>query len=143
MWRDTMRGWRAFALIFFILIAAFEFAEAVGDVFGFFDLPALAEFGGITPELEVQRLISLVILSTAATIAAATTVYSIWRVKTWMVTAGTVTGIVLVLYMIYQVLSALFVLTANNFAVIGAGSTLGMFGLLGILLIRYAAQENR
>lgn len=142
MWRDTMRGWRAFALVFFILIAVFEFAEVVGDALGFFDLSAYAEFGGITPELEFQRLISLMILSTAVTLSAAATVYGILRLKSWTVFAGTVTGIVLVLYMIYQVLSALFVLAINNFAVIGAGSTLGMFGLLGILLIRYAAREH-
>lgn len=143
MWRDTMRGWRAFALVFFILVAVLTCAEVAGDVLGFFDLPTLAEMGGITAEQEFQRLVSGTILSTAITIAAAATVYAILKQTVWMVQAGTVTGIVLLLYMVYQVLSALFVLTVGNYAVIGAGSTYGMFGLLGIVLIRLAARGGK
>ncbi len=141
MWRDTMRGWRAFGLVFFILIAVFEFAEVVGDLLGFFDLPAYAELSGIPPEMEYQRLMSLVILSAAITIAAGATAYGIWRIKSWTVVAGTVMGIVAVMYMGYQILSALSVLTVNVYAVIGAASTIGIFGLLGILLVRLAMRE--
>lgn len=140
MWRDTLRGWRAFAFVFFILVTLLSFAEVIGDVFAFFDVTASAQFGGIAPELEFQRLTSLSILSAAIALSAAVTTYGLWRAKAWIVRAGNVTGIVLLLYMGYQILSALTVLTANNFAVVGAGSTYGFFGLLGIWLVRRATQ---
>src|SRR5689334_21978875 len=111
MWRDTLRGWRAFALVFFILIAALTFAEVLGDLFAFFDLSASAQFGGISTELEFQRLTSISILSTAIAVSAAITAYGLWRAKSWTLRAGTVTGVVLLLYMVYQILSALVVLT--------------------------------
>lgn len=143
MWRDTLRGWRAFALVFFILIAILAFAEVIGDVLGFSDLAAFAQFGGITPELEFQRLISLTILSTAITLSAAATAYGIWREKIWTVRAGTICGIVLLLYMVYQVLSALFILTVNNYAVLFAGAVYGIFGLLAMWLVRRGTREKQ
>ena len=136
MWRDTLRGWRAFALVFFIFIAVIEITEVVGDILGFFDLSTYAAFGGITPQMEAQRLTSLVILSSAIAIGACVTVYSILRRPAWTRRAGTITGVVLLFYMGFQILSALTMLTTNNFGVIGAGSTYGMFGLLGIWLVR-------
>ena len=69
-------------------------------------------------------------------ISAAVTAYGLWRAKYWTLRAGTITGIILLLYMGYQILSALFVLAANNFALIGAGSTYGIFGLIGMWLVR-------
>jgi hypothetical protein len=71
-------------------------------------------------------------------VASSLTAYGIWKEKAWTVRAGTVTGVVLLLYMVYQVLSALFILTVNNYAVLGAGSTFGIFGLLAMLLVRRA-----
>ena len=143
MWRDTLRGWRAFALVFFIFIAALAGLEVIGDVFGFFDLATYAQFSGITPELEFQRLGSLVILSTTISVTAAITAFGILREKIWTVRAGTICGIVLLLYMVYQILSALFVLNVNNFAIIGAGSTYGMFGLLGMWLVRRVTRGTK
>lgn len=143
MWRDTMRGWRAFALVFFILIALLTSAEAAGNALGFFDLETLAGMGGITPQQQSQRLISLTILSTAIAIGAISTVYGIFKVTTWMVPAGTITGIVLLMYMGFQIISGLYELRAGNFGVIGAGATYGIFGLVGIILIRAAAREMR
>lgn len=136
MWRDTLRGWRAFALVFFGFIAVLEIAEGIGDVLGFFDLSTYAGLSGVAPEIEAQRLTSLVILSTAIAISAGVTVYSILRKPAWTRRAGTLTGILLLLYMGFQILSALTLLTINNFGVIGAGSTYGMFGLLGMWLVR-------
>jgi lipopolysaccharide export LptBFGC system permease protein LptF len=143
MWRDALRGWRAFALVYFILITVLTAAEALGDVLGFFDLPTYAQFSGIAPEMEFQRLVSLSILSTASAVAAAATAYGILREKSWTVRAGTLCGIVLLLYMMYQILSALFILNVNNFAIIGAGSTYGMFGLLGMWLVRRGARGEK
>lgn len=143
MWRDTLRGWRAFALVFFILIAALAGLEVIGDVFGFFDLAAYAQFGGITPEVEFQRLVSLVILSTTITVTAAATAFGILREKIWTVRAGTVCGIVLLLYMAYQILSALFILTVNNYAVLFAGAVYGIFGLLALWLVRRGTRGKK
>ncbi len=143
MWRDTLRGWRAFALVYFILIAVFEFLETLGDLSGLFDLPALAAVSGISPEMEAQRLSSLAVLSAVIALTAAATAYGIWQKKSWTVRAGTICGIVLLLYMVYQILSALFILTVNNYAVLGAGSTLGMFGLLGMWLVRRGTRGNK
>lgn len=142
MWRDRLRGWRAFAFIYFILIALFECAEALANVFGFFDLAALAGLSGITPDRQFQRLVSLSILSTAITISSVATAFSIRTNKPWTVRAGIITGIVLLLYMVYQVLSALFILTVNNYAVLGAGCTFGIFGLFGVWLVRRAEHET-
>lgn len=142
MWRDTLRGWRAFALVFFIIIAVLEYFEVTGDLFGFFDLPAFAQLSGITPALQAQHLLSLTILSTAIAISATVTAYSILRQKSWSVRAGTITGIVLLLYMVYQVSSALVFLTQNRSGVVGAGSTYGIFGLFGMWLVRKAGHNT-
>ena len=143
MWRDTLRGWRAFALFFFIFIAVLEFLEVIGDAFAFFDLTTYAQFGGIPPEMEAQRLTSLIILSTAITFAAAATAYSIWSNKIWTVRAGTVCGITLVLYAMYQILSALFILNVNTFGVMFAGAVFGVFGLLSIWLVRRGTRGTK
>lgn len=136
MWRDTLRGWRAFAFIYFVLITVLTFAELLGDLIGFTDLEPLAQFSGITPDLEAQRLVSLSILTTAICVASGVTAYGIFKKRSWTVHVGTIAGILLLLYMGYQMLSALFILTANNYGVLGAGATYGIFGLIGILLVR-------
>lgn len=142
MWRDTLRGWRAFALIFFLFVAGLEFLEVIGDLLAFFELTAYAQFSGIAPEMEAQRLTSLVILSAAITGSAAVTAYGISRKKNWTVRAGTISGIVLVVYAVYQILSALFVLTVNTLGVMFAGATFGALGLLAMWLVRRGTHES-
>ena len=139
MWRDTMRGWRAFALVFYLVVTALEFFEVVGDALGFGDLSSYAAFGGITPEQEAQRLGSLILLSGGILIAAAFSAFGVYGNKSWTVRAGTITGILLILYGMYQILSGLSVLQANQFSVILAGSVYGFAGLFSMWLVRQAA----
>ncbi|MBI4674998.1 MAG: hypothetical protein HY741_25440 [Chloroflexi bacterium] len=136
MWRDTLRGWRAFALTFFTLLGVFEFAEVAGDLVGFTDLGTYASFGGITPEVEIQRLFSLVILSTAVCIASAATVYAIYTKQAWAIRAGTIAGIILLLYAFYQILSGLFILKLNNLGLVFTGALFGLFGIFSFWIVR-------
>lgn len=136
MWRDTMRGWRAFALVFYIVVAALAFFEVLGDALGFTDLDSFAAFGGISPEQEAQRLGSLILLSSSIFIAAAASAWGIHKSKTWTIRAGTLTGVVLVLYGMYQILNGLLILQSNQFAALLAGSIYGFAGLFSMWLVR-------
>jgi hypothetical protein len=136
MKQDSLRGWRAFALVFYLAVAVIELLEVIGEALGFAELNAFAEFGGITPEQEAQRLGSLILLSTGVWLSAAITAYSIHRNKAWSVRAGTITGFMLVLYGMYQILSGLFILNANQFSAIATGTIFGLAGLFSVWLVR-------
>lgn len=131
-----MRGWRAFALVFYLIVAALEFFEVLGDAFGFTDLTAYAGYSGITPGQEAQRLGSLLLLSGSVLVAAAVTAFGIYGNRLWTVRAGTITGILLVLYGMFQILGSLYLLTSNQFSVLLAGAVYGLAGLLSVWLVR-------
>ena len=137
-----MRGWRAFALVFYIAVATLAFLEVLGDALGFTDLSSYAAFGGIAPEQEAQRLGSLILLSTSIFAAAAASAWSIHKKKTWTIRAGTLTGVLLVLYGMYQILSGLSILQSNQFSVILAGSVYGFAGLFSMWLVRQRDVEK-
>lgn len=136
MRQDTLRGWRAFALVFYLAVGIIELLEVIGEVFGFAELEVYAAFGGITPEQEAQRLGSLILLSTGVCLSAAFTAYGIHLNKSWSIRAGTITGFMLVLYGMYQILSGLFILNANQFSVITTGTIYGLAGLFSVWLVR-------
>lgn len=142
MRQDTLRGWRAFALVFYLVVAAIELLEVIGDALGFTELTTYAAFGGITSEQEAQRLGSLLVLSTSVFLSSAITAFSILKNKTWSVRAGTITGFTLILYGMYQILSGLFLLNTNQLSVITVGTIYGFAGLFSVWLVRQSANSK-
>lgn len=68
--------------------------------------------------------------------AAAVTALGIYKNRSWTVRAGTITGILLVLYGMFEILGSLYLLTANQFSVLLAGAVYGLAGLLSVWLVR-------
>ena len=122
-----MRGWRAFSLIFFALLAGMQFVQAAG---------ILVAFTALDAQIEYQRLSSLAILSTAIAISAAVTAFGIYKNKPWTVRAGSITGIILFLYALYEIAGEFFLPNASSAGGFNQGIVYGLFTFLAFWLVR-------
>ena len=122
-----MRGWRAFSLIFFALLAGMQFVQVASILVAFTVLDA---------QIEYQRLSSLAILSTAIAISATVTAFGIYKNKTWTVRAGSITGIILFLYALYEIAAEFFLPNASSAGGFNQGIVYGLFTFLAFWLVR-------
>lgn len=126
--RPTLR------IVFYAVIALLMLAELfLSNIGSLLNLEATAKMLGLSPDAERSRLFILIVFDALAGIGGLLAIWSllrpsaaeIGRVGAWMVVAG------LLLYGIYQVYSALFVLgPAWQAAILGVGITYALIGLV-------------
>ena len=125
--RPTLR------IVFYAVIALLMLAELfLSNIGSLLNLEATAKMLGLSPDAERGRLFILIVFDALAGIGGLLAIWSLLRPSTaepgrvgaWMVVAG------LLLYGIYQVYSALFVLgPAWQAGILGVGITYALIGL--------------
>ena len=125
--RPTLR------IVFYAVIALLTLAELfLSNIGSLLNLEATARMLGLSPDAERSRLFVLIVFDALAGIGGMLAIWSLLRpsaaelgrIGAWMVVAG------MLLYGIYQVYSALFVLApAWQAGILGVGITYALIGL--------------
>lgn len=139
---NSLRGWRVAALIFFAGISILEFADTVNGVIGLLDFVTYASSGGITPGMDWQRIIGAILLSVAITLTAGATVYGLYARQMWSFRAGVVTGILLLLFGLFQIIGDSLTVGASTSEIVFTGILYGLLGLFSMWLVRRGSTEE-